>query len=780
MLATLALGIGAVTALFSVVDAVLLQRPPFGQPDRLVMLYQHDRISGTAREPASVPDFYDLQARARGFESLAAFATWQVSVAGTGGEPARLTATGVTHAFFSTLRLTPILGRGLLPEEDRPGGARVAVLGERLWRSRFAADPAVLGRTIRIDDESHTVVGVAPEGAALPDADADLWVPLQLGPTSTARSVHNVLVVGRLAAGSDPGSVAAEARRVALELEREYPESNRGRGMTAEPLTEVMVGAIRPALLVLLGAVTLVLLIACVNVANLLLARGWARSREIALRRALGATLPRLTRQFLAESLILALAGGALGILLAVWGLELLLRLAPADLPRLESVEVSAGVLLAATALTVIVALVFGALPALQARRTDLNGALQGGGTRGATGDRARRRTRDLLVTTEVALSVVLVVGAGLLLRSLWKLQAVDPGFRTAQVVKLDLALPESRYPQDYANHPRWSAVTGFYQRLLEQADAVPGVESAALAASHPLAPGFTSSFVIVGREGEYERQPEIALRAVSPGYFGIVGVPLRAGRLLEERDAVDAPGVLLINQAAALRFFPGQNPLGQRIEFWGRERTIVGVVGDERFRGVGEEAPPAAYPPLAQAPIGSASLLVRAGPGVEDALRRAVWSLDPDLALSGIEGLDRTLAQSMARPRFTTVLLGLFAVLALLLASVGVHGLLSYAVVQRTREIGIRLALGAPRAGVVGMVVGRGLALALAGAAVGLAGALGLSRLLRGLLFGVGPTDPVTFAAAPAVLLAVAALASYLPARRAARVDPMIALRSE
>jgi putative ABC transport system permease protein len=605
-------------------------------------------------------------------------------------------------------------------------------------------------------------------------------VPLQLGPASTPRSLHNVFVLGRLGSGVTLTAAQAEATGIAADLERDFAESNRGRGFSVEPLAEVMVGSVRPALLVLLGAVTLVLLIACVNVANLLLAQGWARSREIALRRTLGASLPRLTRQFLAESLLLAAAGGALGVLLAVWGLDLLLQLAPSDLPRLGTVQVDSGVLAVAIAVTMVVALVFGILPTLQARRIDLHGALQGSGSRGATGGVANRRVRDLLVAAEVALSVVLVVGAGLLIRSLGKLQSVDPGFRTDQVVKLDLTLPASRYPQNFTEHPHWTAVSGFYQRLLERAAVLPGVGAVALAASHPLAAGFTNSFVIVGREAEYTQQPEIAIRVVSPGYFALMNVPLRRGRLLEDRDVEDAAGVLLINEAAVRRFFPGRDPVGQRLAFWGRERTIVGVVGNERFRGLAEEAPPAAYPPLAQVPIGSASLLARADGGAVPALEAAVWALDPDLALSGVEPLDQTLAESIARPRFTTVLLGLFAGLALLLASIGVHGLLSYTVVQRTREIGIRLALGAPPPAVLALIARRGLALALAGTAAGLLGALALGRLLRSLLFGVGPSDPVTFAAAPLILVAVALVASYLPARRAARVDPMIALRSE
>ncbi len=780
MVATLALGIGAVTALFSVVDAVLLRRLPFGDSGRLVMIHQYDRVSGTTREASSVPDYYDLAARARSFSGLAAFVSNSVSLAGAGGEPRRLTATGVSHAYFATLELHPLLGRGVLPEEDRPGGARVAVLSEELWRSTFRADPGVLGRPIKLDDESYDIVGVMPRGSALPGAAADLWVPLQLGPASTPRSLHNVFVLGRLGSGVTLAAAQAEATGIAADLERDFAESNRGRGFSVEPLADVMVGSVRPALLVLLGAVTLVLLIACVNVANLLLAQGWARSREIALRRTLGASLPRLTRQFLAESLLLAAAGGALGVLLAVWGLDLLLQLAPSDLPRLETVQVDIGVLTVAILVTMVVALVFGILPTLQARRIDLHGALQGSGSRGATGGLANRRVRDLLVAAEVALSVVLVVGAGLLIRSLGKLQSVDPGFRTEQVVKLDLTLPASRYPQNFAEHPHWTAVSGFYQRLLERAAALPGVGAVALAASHPLAAGFTNSFVIVGREAEYTQQPEIAIRVVSPGYFALMNVPLRRGRLLEDRDVEDAAGVLLLNEAAVRRFFPGQDPIGQRLAFWGRERTIVGVVGNEHFRGLAEEAPPAAYPPLAQVPIGSASLLARAGGGAVPALEAAVWALDPDLALSGVEPLDRTLAESIARPRFTTVLLGLFAGLALLLASIGVHGLLSYTVAQRTREIGIRLALGAPPPAVLALVARRGLVLALAGTAAGLLGALALGRLLRSLLFGVGPSDPVTFAAAPLILVAVALVASYLPARRAARVDPMIALRSE
>jgi putative ABC transport system permease protein len=440
-------------------------------------------------------------------------------------------------------------------------------------------------------------------------------------------------------------------------------------------------------------------------------------------------------------------------------------------------------VLAATLGLAMSVGLVFGLVPLAQARRLDLLAAGQSEGGRAGSAGPRRRRLRDGLVVTEVAVSVLLVIGAGLLLRSLHNLRAVDPGFRTERVLKLDFTLPESRYPQSFSDYPEWAEVTGFHQRLVDRVTGLPGVRDAAITAHHPLAPGYTNSFVIEGRENEYGQQPEIPIRPVTPGYFVTMGVPLRRGRMLEPRDGVGAPDVLLINEAAVRRFFAGRDPLGQRISFWGRSREIVGVVANERFHGLGEEAPPAAYPSLAQVPLARATLLVRATgepAALVPALRQAVWSLDPELALSGIEPLDQTLAASIARPRFTTVLLGAFAALAVLLASIGIHGLLGYTVVQRTRELGIRLALGAPRHRVMGEVVGHGVRLTLLGVGLGLVGALALTRLLRGLLFGVAPTDPAIFAVTALMLAAVALLASCLPARRAIRVDPVIALRSE
>ncbi len=780
---TLTLGIGANTALFSVVRGVLLSGSPVADPDRIVMVYQDDRVTGTKREAFSVPDYYDLTARGRSFAGLAAYAGMPMTLGRDGTEPARVNATGVTHGFFALLGGPPALGRGFVETEDVPGGPKVAILSDALWRGRFLADTAILGRTLRLDDGAYTVIGVAPARLDLPGPATDVWLPLQLGPTSTPRSRHNVAVIGRLAPGVSIGAAGREVGAVGRQLEAEYPESNRGRGISVEAMTEVVVGDVRPALMLLLAAVALLLLVACVNVASLLLAQGWARAREFALRRTLGASTFRLGRQFLLESMLVTTVAGLLGVLLAIWGLELLLDLAPADLPRLAEVRVDGTVLAATLALAMSVGLAFGLVPLAQARRLDLHAALQGEGGRSGSAGVRRRRLRDGLVVAEVAVSALLVIGAGLLLRSLHNLRAVDPGFRTERVVKLDFRLPEARYPQSFSDYPNWSEVTGFHAGLVDRIGGLPGVIDVAIAAYHPLAPGFTNSFVIEGRENEHEQQPEIPIRPVTAGYFATMGVPLRRGRMLEPRDGVGAPDVLLLNEAAARRFFPGRDPVGQRISFWGRSREVVGVVANERFRGLGEDAPPAAYPPIAQVPMTTATLLVRATAQpatLVPALREAVWGLDPELALSGIEPLDRTLSDSIARPRFTTVLLGLFAALAVLLASIGIHGLLGYAVVQRTRELGIRLALGAPRGRLVLEVVGHGVALAMLGVGLGLVGALALTRLLQGLLFGVAPTDAGIFAATAVILAGVAALASCLPARRATRVDPLIALRSE
>ena len=780
---TLALGIGATTAIFGILDAVLFRPLPYADADRLAMVWEHDRISGTEREPASVPDYYDFRARSRAFAELAAFEERQASMAGTDGEAQRLSLGAAGHQLFPLLGVRPLLGRVFGEAEDREGAAPVVVLGETLWRGRFGASPEVLGSTVRLDGVPHTVVGVVPSTLDVPREDTDAWVPLALGSASTPRSLHNVTVLGRMRPGVTPRAAQREMTALAAQLEAEHPGENHGRGVTVEPLHEALFGGVRTPLLLLLGASALVLLVACVNVANLLLVRGAGRTREVAIRAALGATRRRLARQLLVESLLLSLLGGAAGVALAAWGTELLVGLAPAGVPRLEEVGMDGRALALALLVAVATGCLFGLVPVLQARRVDPQAGLRADGGRGASAAPETARARRTLVAVEVALSVVLVVGAGLLVHSLWKLQRVDPGFRTENVLRASFALPASRYPQSFDVYPRWAEVTGFQRELLERARELPGVRSAALASNHPLAPGFTNSFVIEGREDEAADQAEIPIRAVSPEYFATLGVPLLRGRLLAPRDGAEAPAVLLLNEAAARRFFPGADPVGKRIRFWGTSREIVGVVGNERFHGVAAEAPPAAYPPLAQTPTGTATLLVRA-PGdpaaLVPALREAVRGLDPELALFEIETLDRTLSRSISQPRFTTALLGTFAALALLLAVVGVYGVLSYAVAQRTREIGIRVALGARRGEIVRLVVGQGMVPVLAGLALGLAAAFAGARLLSGILFEVAPTDPLAFTAVVPVLATASLLAAWLPARRAARVDPMTALRSE
>ncbi len=800
---TLALGIGANTAIFSVVDGVLFQPVPFAQPDDLVVLWETDRHSGTSREPASLPDFVDFQRRAESFSSLAAFMAGEANLAGGDGDPRRVAALAVTHELLPTLGVAPLLGRGFTADETRPAGPKVAVISESLWADAYQRSPDVLGRIIRLDDEAHVVVGVVPaaagfgvlqilSGAAYSRAfadrgargEVDVWAPLQEGPEQLPRSTHPLFLVGRLAAGRTAGAAQQELAAIAADLERAHPE-NDGRGVFVEPLADVVFAPVRPALLVLFGTVLLVLLIASVNVANLLLARGATRAREIAVRTALGATGRRLTRQFLVENVLLALVAAGAGLGLAFAGLELLIAIAPPEVPRLGLVGVDTRVLVFTLAVSILVGLVFGMVPALQARRVELQSTLKGEGSGQATAGRSRRRLRAALVVGEVALAVLLVAGASLLVRSFWRLRDVDPGFRADGVLKAEMQLPRSRYPVDFQRWPDLAEVHAFTGALLARASALPGVESAAVAGNHPLDAGFTSSFVVVGREAEAGSWPEISVRRVSPDYFRTVELPLQRGRLLERSDATDGEPVLLLNRAAADRFFAGREPLGGQIRMWGTARRIVGVVGNERVHGPAAAAPPAVYLPLAQAPStnGGQVLLVRTRGDPEalgPALHRLIRDIDPQLAPFGVEPLDRTLARSVSQRRFVMLLLVLFAGLALVLAATGVYGVLAYGVAQRAREIGIRPALGAQPSAVRRQVVGQGLLLAGAGVVLGIAGAVALARLLDSMLFAVEPTDPGTFAFVTVFLLLVALGASYLPARQATQVDPMSALRSE
>ena len=796
---TLALGIGANTAIFSVVDGVLLRPAPFAAMDRLTMVWETDRKSGTVREPASVPDYFDLQSRSTRYQTLAAFSPITVTLTPDGGEPVHVAGLWASHEFLPMVGIRPIVGTSFSAEQDRPEGPQVALIGEALWAERFGREPGIVGRTIRISETPFTIIGVLPASAdfgtlqILSVADyrrgfadrggrirVDVWLPLK--PNQGAdRGNHPIFLIGRLAKGSTLGLAQQEMTAITADLERSYPQANDGRGAHVEALSDVVFGGVKPALLVLVGAVVLVLLVACANVANLLLARGAAREREVTVRAALGASVARLTRRFLLESAALTLAGVGIGLGMAFAGLRLLLTLAPGSIPRVGSVGIDARVLAVTLGLGALVGLAFGMVPALQARRR--HAALPWhGAARGATAGREHHRFRAALVVAELALAVILMAGAGLLIKSLWRLYHVDPGFSVQGVLKAEFQLPSS-YPQRMADWPRWQEIRRFGAEVTRRIAALPGVTAVSLAGAHPLEAGYTSSIVVVGREAEAADWPEPSIRLIDAGYSATLGVPVLEGRALGTQDDLNAPSVVAINAAARRRFFGEHPALGQRVRLWGSERTIVGVFADEHFHGIAAAPSPALYLPAGQAPIPNGSILVRAErdpAALASAVRRVVKEVEPGLALFGVEPLAVTLSQTMAERRFTMLILGAFAAVALLLAMVGVHGVLSYTVAQRNREIGIRMALGADRQKVGRLIVGQGARLALGGLGLGVLGALGLSRLLARLLYAVRPGDPATLFGVALLLGGVALLASWLPARRAARVDPMVVLREE
>ncbi len=793
---TLALGIGANTAVFSVVESVLLRPSPFRAPDRLVMLWETDRDSGTRHEPASWPDVLDFRERSRSFQAIGSMAGEDMTLTGPDAEPERVAVLRVTPNFLTMLGVHPVLGRLFSPGEGAGGGPGIALLGEETWRTRFHGDSTVVGRTITLDGKPVTVVGVAPASADFGirqiDARADyggsltgghvgVWLAMVPSVASFPRETHPFLTLGRLAPGVGLAAAQRDLASISASLDATYPV-NKARGVNLESFGDVVFGPVRTSIWVLLGAAGLVLLVGCVNLANLLLARMSARTAEVAVRRSLGAGTLRLARQFFVESAALTAIGAVLGLIVASGGLHALQTIAPADIPRLANAHIDGTVLAFTVVVSAAVAIAFGLLPIARIRKIDLHQVLEAEGGRTGSEGRAGRRFREGLVVVEIALAVALVTGAGLLLRSFWNLQDVNPGFRAQGVLEASLQLPSSRYPQDYSVYPRWPRIQSFESGLAREVRRLPGVEAAALAGSDPLDPGFTNSFVIVGREAESKDFPEIRTRFISPGYLKTLGVHLLSGRDISSADDAEAPAVVLINKAAERRYFPDSDPIGHELSWWGTKRRIVGVVANVRFEGLDRPADPAAYAPLAQAPSARVTLLLRTRRSplsLVPAVRQVVRNLDPQIALFGVGRLDHALSRSIAKPRFTTALVGLFAALAMILAFVGVYGVVSYTASRRAPEVGVRLALGARQSDVVRHVMLEGMSMALIGTALGVGFALLATGLLRSLLFDVTTTDPLTFTVVPAAVLAIAACATWIPARRASRADPMEALRA-
>jgi predicted permease len=798
---TLSIGIGATTAIFSVVNTVLLQPVPFAAMDRLTMVWETDRNTGTVREPASLPDFIDLKARSRQFSGMAVFASAERTLTPSNGDPTRLPVIFGSHELLPLLGIQLSLGRTFTDAEDAPGGPNLALISDRLWDRQFQRDPEIVGKTIRLNDVETTIIGVVPAAAdfgimqvlrsaayarGFADRDlrsrVDVWLPLRGDPNVLVRDTHPLFIIGRLAPGATTATAQQEATGIMADLEATY-RSNVARGAFIEPMTDVIFSRVRGTLWVLLAAVGFVLLIACVNVANLLLARGTVRLREVAVRTAIGAPVGRLVRQFIAENLVLSAIATTVGVLLAFLGLRFLVSLAPADIPRITEVRIDGVVLALAIVLAMVTGLLFGVVPALQARRADLQGALKSDDSRGATAGRERHVLRSSLVVSEVALAVVLIVGAGLLVKSAWRLAQVDTGYRADNVIKAEFQLPPSRYPAVGAQWPNFAEMHRFNDDLLTRVGGFPGVTAAAVVSNHPVDPGSQNSWRVVGREAEGENWPEVSIRRVSAGYFNTVQLPVRSGRAFEDGDGPTDPHVSIINEALARRFFQDREPLGQQIRLWGLSHTIVGIVKDERIGGLAKDAPPAIYLPYRQAPSfnGAEALLVRtSGPTstIGNSVRDAVRQIDPQLAVFGVKPLSEVVGESVAQQRFVMLLLIAFAGVAVILAAIGIHGVLSYMVAQRRHELGIRVALGATPDRVTGLVLGQGMKLAVAGLALGVAAALALTRVLATQLYGVSTNDLTAFLAVLPVLGTVALLATWLPARRAVRLDPLEAMR--
>ncbi|HEX4696404.1 MAG TPA: ABC transporter permease [Candidatus Udaeobacter sp.] len=781
----LALGIGANSAIFSVVNAVLLRPLPFKNPEQLVMVWENAAHQGFPKNTPSPLNFLDWQRQNTVFTGMAAMCERSFNLTGV-GEPERVDGRRVSANLFDLLGVPASLGRTFVQEDDRPG-AHVVVLSDSLWKRRFGSDPSVIGRAVTLNGESYTVIGVMPRSVHLPaygNWNDQLWVPIAFtNEEATQRGNHFLDVVARMKPGITLKQAQAEMETIAARLAKEYPKYNMRIGATVTPLHEEIVGDIKPALLILLGAVGFVLLIACANVANLLLARAAVREKEIALRLALGASRFRLTRQFLTESVLLASVGAGFGLLLAVAGVRVLKTFVPSMILQIQTINIDAKVLLFTASVALLTGIAFGLAPALHASHSNLNDSLKEGGRDSSVGGKGNR-LRGLLVIAEVAVSFILLIGAGLLINSFLHLRSLDPGFRADHLLTMKVDLPELKYPDGERR-----AI--FFDEVLRRVRALPGVQSVAVAGNLPFTYNGDSATIAV--EGipdpPPDQWPDVIYRAVGPGYFSTMGIPLTRGRDFTDQERTDSKKVVVITERTAQHYWPGQDPTGKRLKMgtstsnqpW---REVVGVVKDVRQNDFIAEPKMQMYFPYRQLKdLAANALVVRTSVeplSLATSVRNAIWAVDKDQPVAAIDTMDHIVSEAVARQRFTMLLLGLFATLALLLASVGIYGVMSYSVAQRTREIGIRIALGARRSDVLQMTVKQGLKLVGAGMILGLVAAFFLTRVLATLLFGISATDPLTFLGISLVLLVVAVLASYVPALRATRVDPITALRAQ
>ncbi len=777
----LALGIGANTAIFSVVHAVLLRPLPYPQPDRLVIMTEKDRDGD--RMGVAYPNYEDWRERAVSFEDMASGRSQSFNLTGI-DQPTRLQGRTVNWNFFQLLGVKPQLGRLFEAQDDKPDAAPTAMISTGLWKEKFGSDPDIIDKTIRIDGKPFTVIGVLPPGFQFLRRD-DLYVPIGLLLTQSFglldRGNHfGLSVLARLKSGVTVEQARKEIELLAAQLESEYPNTNSGNGAMVQKLDDRLVEDIRPALLVLLAAVGFVLLIACVNVANLMLMRASERHKEIAIRLALGAGRMRIIRQLLSESLLISVLGGAAGLLIGVWAMDGLIALAPQNTPRLDQVRMNTTVLIFTLCTSLLTGLLFGLFPALHASRADLNSTLKEGG-RSIAGS-SRERMRKVLLVAEVALALVLLAGAGLMLRTVSQLTRVDPGFNAERLLTTQFTLPANTYNEETRR--------AFYRECLGRVEAVPGVISAALTLSLPIdGSNWNSVFIAIDKPVPPRAElPSSAFTPVSANYFEAMGIRLLEGRAFSEADGADAPRVTVINETLARRLWPGENPIGKQIkQGWPENKTpvreVVGVVSDVKLNGVDHETPLQAYLPLAQETAGSLALVARTTGNplaLASTIEQAIRSVDKDLPVYGTSSMDQLMGSAIAQQQLTMVLLAGFALLALVLAAVGIYGVMSYSVSQRTHEIGIRMALGAQSSDVLRMVVKQGLMLTTAGVGLGLVAAFFLTRLMASLLYGVSATDPLTFALISLLLTGVALGACFVPARRATKVDPMIALRYE